>query len=93
MKTLFNVFLPWLILREIAENQERIIEIMSANQDKINALTTKVDKIITEIEALKAQPGAEELDFSGLEAAINTADELNPDAPETVEGGAGGDVA
>jgi hypothetical protein len=87
--------LPYSLLQTVIRNQERMMMLMSENQDKINALTTKVEKIVTEIEALKAQPGAEDLDFSALEAAVNTADDLNPDAEqppsETVEDGSGQD--
>ena len=91
MKKIVNALFPWLVLHEVNQQLKEIYIIMSKNQEKIDALTAKVDKIVTEIEALKAQPGAETLDFSALEAAVNTADDLNPDAQETVEGGGGQD--
>lgn len=90
MKRIVNLFLPWLILPEIAETQERILIIMSANQDKIDALTTKVEKIYVEVQKLKEQPGAETLDFTRLESAVGQVDDINPD--ETVDDGSGDDT-
>lgn len=53
---------------------------MSENQDHINALTEKANKILAEVQALKSQPGAEALDFSGLDSALQNVDDVNEDA-------------
>lgn len=82
------------LLLHIVKQNERIIRMTSANQQHIDELTTKVNKIITEIQALKNQTGAENLDFTALDAAVGQADDLNEDAttpPDTLTGGNGVD--
>ena len=64
----------------IIQQNERMIDIMSANQDHINTLTEKANKILAEVQALKNQPGAEVLDFSALDAALQNVDDVNEDA-------------
>jgi hypothetical protein len=59
--------------------------IMSANQDKINALAAQLDKVSVEIkeeiQALKDQAAnGETLDFSPLESRVQGLDDLNKDA-------------
>lgn len=56
------------------------------NQARIDNLTTQLGKVknevLTEIDALKAAAAAgQDLDFSGLDAAAQALDDLNPDAP------------
>jgi C4-dicarboxylate-specific signal transduction histidine kinase len=82
------------LLLHIIKQNERIIRMTSANQQHINDLTTRVNKISEEIKALKAQNGAENLDFTALDAAVGQADDLNEDAvtpPDTTETPSGGE--
>lgn len=60
-------------------------QVMSANQARIDALADQVDKakneVVAAVDALKAQVEAgETLDFSRLDSAVQTLDDLNPDA-------------
>ena len=65
------------------ENQEQI----NAYAERIKKLEEKLGKIAIEVIALKNQPHAEVLDFSGIDAALSGAeakaqevDDLNADA-------------
>lgn len=83
-----------LLYRNIQINQSDLIQylskmenrIMSANQDKINALAAQLDKVSLEIkeeiQTLKdAAANGEPLDFSPLESRVQGLDDLNADAP------------
>ena len=64
--------------------------IMSANQDKINALAAQLDKVSVEIkeeiQTLKDQAAnGEPLDFSPLESRVQGLDDLNQDAQAPTE--------
>lgn len=70
---------PW--LKYITTKLEDIL----SNQDEINARVTRISAAVSviaqEIADLKAQPAAEALDFSGLDAAIASVEALEPAAP------------
>ena len=80
----------------VAKQVNKIGVQMSANQDKINALTEQVTKVrnevlglrdtlLEEVQVLKDQIAAgETLDFSALDAAIGDIDNIVPD-PTPVE--------
>lgn len=80
-------FIDWVSNSEILQQILKLGQIMSENQAKIDALAAQLEKakveIIAQIEELKNQPGAEVLDFSALEMAAQSLDDLNPDEPET----------
>lgn len=58
------------------------LEDILANQDTINAFVARItaanELIASELVALKAQPGAEVLDFTGLESAVAGEEALEP---------------
>lgn len=58
-----------------------IVRLIMADQDKLNALSTQLATIGTdlaaEIDALKNQPGAAALDFSGIDAQVATLQALD----------------
>ena len=64
---------------------ERKLEVIMADQDILNEyvarLVTAVGAIKAEIDALKAQPAAVAVDFSGLDAAVSSVEGLEPPAP------------
>lgn len=75
---------------ELQAWMSRMENIVSANQDKLNALADQLDKakaeIVAAVQALKDQLAAgETLDFSRLESAAQSLDDLNPDAPPAPE--------
>lgn len=61
-------------------------ELAMSNQEHIDAVADQVrkgtDEVLAEIQALKdAQAAGETLDFSGLDAAAATLDDIVPDVP------------
>lgn len=73
---------------DIIRRLTRMERIMSQNQDKIDSLSGQLETatvgIRQDIADLKAQPGAETLDFSALDARVASLSELdaeNPAAP------------
>lgn len=87
-----------IVLGTIADGITRLESIVSTNQDKINALADQLEKVREEVtdavDDLKAQANrGEELDFSRLEAAVQSLDDLNADAvPEPEPAPAAADV-
>lgn len=64
---------------------QKMEAIVSANQDKLNALADQLDKakaeIVAAVQELKDQiERGETLDFSRVDAAAQALDDLNPDA-------------
>lgn len=78
----FAIFLQTMAVDSLS-NEVKQVRMNMATQADVDALTTKVEKVITEIQALKA--AHPELDLSRLEAAVQAADDENPDAEETGE--------
>lgn len=74
-------------LIQIKYKLKKIMSTQAELTDKINSLTSKVNKVATEIQALKDalanQPGVTpelQAAVDSLDAAITSADDLNPDA-------------
>lgn len=91
-EVLFDFFFgpPWWAVEQSDKLDyiiERLDELVS-DQDKLNedvsAIVSAVGAIATEIDALKNQPAAPSLDFTGLDAAVAAVQGLAP-APAPVD--------
>jgi len=88
--TLLSLWLEWRTHQGSAlvgqlDRIERKLEIIMSDQDILNEyvvrLGTAVNAIKAEIDALKSQPAAVAVDFSGLDAAVSSVESLEPPAP------------
>jgi hypothetical protein len=83
-------FLEWLLMpisNQLNRIEGKLDKLMTSSQDAVDRITAQLAKatseITTEIDNLKAAVAAGQApDFTALEAAAQTLDDIVPDAPE-----------